>query len=134
MASIEGRRGMPRTRPPYPAVAGLFGKPTNINNVETYANVPWIINNGAEAFAAQGTASSKGTKIFSLTGKDRQRRPGRGADGRHAAPRHLRHRRRRAPADAVQGGAAGRAVGRLPAARACSTSRSTTRASSRPGR
>jgi NADH:ubiquinone oxidoreductase subunit F (NADH-binding)/(2Fe-2S) ferredoxin len=69
MASIEGRRGMPRTRPPYPAVSGLFGKPTNINNVETYANVPWIINHGATAFAAQGTASSKGTKIFSLTGK-----------------------------------------------------------------
>jgi len=69
MASIEGRRGMPRTRPPYPAVAGLFGKPTNINNVETYANVPWIINHGAEAFAAEGTASSRGTKIFSLTGK-----------------------------------------------------------------
>jgi NADH:ubiquinone oxidoreductase subunit F (NADH-binding)/(2Fe-2S) ferredoxin/NAD-dependent dihydropyrimidine dehydrogenase PreA subunit len=68
MASIEGRRGMPRTRPPYPAVEGLFGKPTNINNVETYANVPWIINNGAAAFAATGTATSKGTKIFSLTG------------------------------------------------------------------
>ncbi len=69
MASIEGRRGMPRTRPPYPAVEGLFGKPTNINNVETYANVPWIINHGAEAFAAEGTSSSQGTKIFSLTGK-----------------------------------------------------------------
>jgi NADH:ubiquinone oxidoreductase subunit F (NADH-binding)/(2Fe-2S) ferredoxin/NAD-dependent dihydropyrimidine dehydrogenase PreA subunit len=68
MASIEGRRGMPRTRPPYPAVEGLFGKPTNINNVETYANVPWIINNGAAAFAATGTATSTGTKIFSLTG------------------------------------------------------------------
>jgi NADH:ubiquinone oxidoreductase subunit F (NADH-binding)/(2Fe-2S) ferredoxin/NAD-dependent dihydropyrimidine dehydrogenase PreA subunit len=69
MQSIEGRRGMPRTRPPYPAVEGLFGKPTNINNVETYANVPWIINHGAAAFAATGTATSKGTKIFSLTGK-----------------------------------------------------------------
>ncbi len=68
MASIEGRRGMPRTRPPYPAVEGLFGKPTNINNVETYANVPWIINNGAAAFAATGTPTSTGTKIFSLTG------------------------------------------------------------------
>ncbi len=68
MASIEGRRGMPRTRPPYPAVEGLFGKPTNINNVETYANVPWIINHGAGAFAATGTATSAGTKIFSLTG------------------------------------------------------------------
>ena len=50
MAAIEGKRGMPRTRPPFPAVEGLFGKPTNINNVETYANVPWIINNGAAAF------------------------------------------------------------------------------------
>ena len=69
MASIEGRRGMPRTRPPYPAISGLFGQPTNINNVETYANVPWIVNNGADAFAEQGTARSKGTKIFSLTGK-----------------------------------------------------------------
>ena len=68
IASIEGRRGMPRTRPPYPAGEGLFGKPTNINNVETYANVPWIISNGASAFAAMGTATSKGTKIFSLTG------------------------------------------------------------------
>ncbi len=69
MASIEGRRGMPRTRPPYPALKGLFGKPTNINNVETYANVPWIVNNGADAFAEKGTATSRGTKIFSLTGK-----------------------------------------------------------------
>ena len=69
MASIEGRRGMPRTRPPYPAVSGLFGRPTNINNVETYANVPWIVMHGADAFAAQGTEKSKGTKIFSLTGK-----------------------------------------------------------------
>ena len=69
IASIEGRRGMPRTRPPYPAVEGLFGRPTTINNVETYANVPWIVNHGAVAFAAQGTATSKGTKIFSLTGK-----------------------------------------------------------------
>jgi NADH-quinone oxidoreductase subunit F len=69
LRSIEGERGMPRTRPPYPAVEGLFGKPTNINNVETYANVPWIVNEGAAAYAAQGTATSKGTKIFSLTGK-----------------------------------------------------------------
>jgi len=69
MASIEGRRGMPRTRPPYPAVSGLFGQPTNINNVETYANVPWIVTHGADAFTAKGTARSKGTKIFSLTGK-----------------------------------------------------------------
>jgi NADH-quinone oxidoreductase subunit F len=69
MASIEGRRGMPRTRPPYPAQSGLFGAPTNINNVETLANVPWIVNHGAEAFAAMGMGKSRGTKIFSLTGK-----------------------------------------------------------------
>jgi len=69
IASIEGRRGMPRVRPPYPAVQGLFGKPTNINNVETLATVPRIIAQGAEAYAALGTKTSKGTKIFSLTGR-----------------------------------------------------------------
>jgi NADH-quinone oxidoreductase subunit F len=69
MASIEGRRGMPRFRPPFPAEKGLFGKPTNINNVETYANVPWIIREGGEAFAALGTEKSKGSKVFALAGK-----------------------------------------------------------------
>ncbi len=69
MASIEGRRGMPRPRPPFPAVSGLWGKPTNINNVETYANIPWIIGNGAAAYAALGTEKSRGTKAFSLAGK-----------------------------------------------------------------
>jgi NADH-quinone oxidoreductase subunit F len=69
IASIEGRRGMPRLRPPYPAQSGLWGKPTLINNVETYASVPWIIRNGAEAFAEMGTDSSKGTKVFALAGK-----------------------------------------------------------------
>ncbi len=69
IASIEGQRGMPRLRPPYPAVKGLWGKPTNNNNVETYANVPWIIRNGAAAYAAYGTDSSKGTKVFALAGK-----------------------------------------------------------------
>jgi NADH-quinone oxidoreductase subunit F len=69
MASIEGRRGMPRFRPPFPSNAGLFGKPTNINNVETYANVPWIILNGGSAYAAYGTAESKGTKVFAMAGK-----------------------------------------------------------------
>ncbi len=69
IASIEGQRGMPRLRPPYPAVKGLWGKPTNNNNVETYANVPWIISNGAAAYAAYGTESSKGTKVFALAGK-----------------------------------------------------------------
>lgn len=69
MASIEGRRGMPRLRPPYPAQSGLWGKPTLINNVETYAAVPWIIRNGAGEFAKRGTSTSKGTKVFALAGK-----------------------------------------------------------------
>jgi len=69
IASIEGKRGVPRVRPPFPAVKGLWGKPTNINNVETYANVPWIILNGADAFASMGTEKSKGTKVFALAGK-----------------------------------------------------------------
>lgn len=67
--SIEGHRGMPRPRPPFPAQSGLWGKPTNINNVETLANVPWIILNGADAYSAYGTEKSKGTKLFSLAGK-----------------------------------------------------------------
>jgi NADH-quinone oxidoreductase subunit F len=69
IGSIEGRRGMPRVRPPFPAQSGLFGKPTIINNVETLACVPWIVQNGAEAFAAYGTEKSKGTKVFALAGK-----------------------------------------------------------------
>jgi NADH:ubiquinone oxidoreductase subunit F (NADH-binding)/(2Fe-2S) ferredoxin/ferredoxin len=69
MASIEGRRGMPRLRPPYPAESGLWDKPTLINNVETYAAVPWIMRNGSEAFAQLGTGNSKGTKVFALAGK-----------------------------------------------------------------
>ena len=67
--SIEGKRGMPRPRPPFPAVSGLFGKPTIINNVETLANVPGILDNGAEWFNAVGTKTSKGTKVFALSGK-----------------------------------------------------------------
>ena len=69
IASIEGHRGMPITRPPFPAVKGLFGKPTNINNVETLGSVPHIITGGADAYAARGTEKSKGTKIFSLVGQ-----------------------------------------------------------------
>jgi len=71
IASIEGERGMPRKRPPFPAVSGLWKKPTNINNVETYANIPWIIIHGAEAYAQYGTEKSKGTKVFALAGKVR---------------------------------------------------------------
>jgi len=69
LESIMGRRGMPRFRPPYPANAGLWGKPTLVNNVETYALVPWILRNGADAFAALGTERSKGTKVFAMAGK-----------------------------------------------------------------
>jgi NADH-quinone oxidoreductase subunit F len=69
IASIEGKRGMPRVRPPFPAESGLWGHPTCINNVETLANVPWIILHGAPAFAAYGTERSKGTKVFALAGK-----------------------------------------------------------------
>ncbi len=68
MASIEGNRGEPRPRPPFPAVKGLFGKPSNINNVETYANVPQIILKGADWYASMGTEKSKGTKTFALAG------------------------------------------------------------------
>jgi NADH-quinone oxidoreductase subunit F len=68
-ASIEGLRGMPRGKHIRTVAHGLWGQPTNLNNVESYANVPWIINNGADTFAGIGTATSKGTKIFSLTGK-----------------------------------------------------------------
>ncbi len=67
--SLEGNRGMPRLKPPFPAQSGFWGKPSNINNVETYANVPWIFLNGGNAFAAMGTEDSKGTKVFALTGK-----------------------------------------------------------------
>ena len=69
IASLEGERGMPRLKPPFPAAKGYWKLPTNINNVETYANVPWIFANGGEAFAAMGTAQSKGTKVFALAGK-----------------------------------------------------------------
>lgn len=69
IASLEGERGMPRLKPPFPAQKGYWQKPTNINNVETYANVAWIIVNGGAAFGAMGTDKSKGTKVFALAGK-----------------------------------------------------------------
>jgi NADH-quinone oxidoreductase subunit F len=69
IASLEGERGMPRLKPPFPAQKGFWQKPTNINNVETLANVPWIFRNGGKAFAAMGTEKSKGTKVFALAGK-----------------------------------------------------------------
>ncbi len=69
IASLEGERGMPRLKPPFPAQRGYRQKPSNINNVETYANVPWILRQGGDAFAALGTEKSKGTKVFALAGK-----------------------------------------------------------------
>jgi len=71
MASVEGRAGEPRPRPPYPAESGLWGKPTNINNVETWANIPYIIRRGAKWFASIGSPNNTGTKVFSLVGKIR---------------------------------------------------------------
>jgi NADH-quinone oxidoreductase subunit F len=68
IASIQGERGMPRLRPPYPAASGLWNRPTNINNVETFANIPHIIKRGADAYAAIGTEKSKGTKVFAIAG------------------------------------------------------------------
>ena len=69
IASLEGERGMPRLKPPFPAAKGYWQQPTNINNVETFANVPWIIANGGAAFGAMGTEKSRGTKVFALAGK-----------------------------------------------------------------
>jgi bidirectional [NiFe] hydrogenase diaphorase subunit len=69
LASIEGKRGLPRPRPPYPAQEGLWGCPTLINNVETFANIPPLIRNGGEWFAGIGTDKSKGTKVFALAGR-----------------------------------------------------------------
>lgn len=69
IASLEGERGMPRLKPPFPAAKGYWQEPTNINNVETLANVPWIMSNGGAAFGAMGTEKSKGTKVFALAGK-----------------------------------------------------------------
>ena len=69
MESMEGKRGMPRLKPPFPAQSGYLNEPSNINNVETFANVAWIIQHGGTAFAAMGTENSKGTKVFALTGK-----------------------------------------------------------------
>ena len=69
IASLEGERGMPRLKPPFPAQRGYMQRPSNINNVETYANVPWIMRHGGDAFAALGTEKSKGTKVFALAGK-----------------------------------------------------------------
>jgi NADH:ubiquinone oxidoreductase subunit F (NADH-binding) len=71
IASLEGLRGMPNPRPPFPAQSGYLGRPTNINNVETFGNVPLVMKNGAEWYSTIGTEKSKGTKIFALAGRVR---------------------------------------------------------------
>ena len=126
IASIEGGRGMPRPRPPYPAECGLWGKPTLINNVETLANIAPIIRNGADWFAGIGTEKSKGTKVFALAGKINN-------TGLIEVPMGITLREiveeigggmRRWPA--LQGGADRRSVRRLHSGRAPGHARSTT--------
>lgn len=103
LTSIEGKRGEPRPRPPFPAVKGLFGQPTIINNVETFANVAQIILNGPEWFASMGTEKSKGTKVFGTGRQDKSYRIGRDPDGYDAQRDHIRYRRRYPERQEVQG-------------------------------
>ncbi len=124
--SIEGRRGMPRPRPPFPAVRGLFGKPTVINNVETLANVPGIVHHGDAWFSRIGTASSKGTKVFALSGKVARTGLVEVAMGTALRQHRVRHRRRdpRRQARTRRCRSAGRRAAASP--RRTSTSTSTT--------
>ena len=115
MQSIEGSRGMPRLRPPFPAQSGLWKRPSNINNVETLAVVPWIIENGAEAFAARGYEKSKGTKVFALAGKVNRTGLAEVPMGMTLRDVIFDNRRRHQERQNVQGRADGRSVGRLPA-------------------
>ena len=126
MTSIEGNRGEPRPRPPFPAVKGLFGKPTILNNVETYANIAQIILNGADWFASMGTEKSKGTKVFALGGKIKQYRSGRSSDGHHPARDRRGDRRRHPERQEVQGGPDRRTFRRMYPGKHSSTLRSTT--------
>ena len=113
MASIEGKRGEPRQKPPLPFQKGLYGYPTNINNVETLANVGAIIKNGGKWYAQYGTADSKGTKVFALAGDVEMTGIVEVPIGTPAAGDHLRYRRRRTRRQKVQGRADRRALGRL---------------------
>ena len=111
--SIEGLRGEPHTKPPFPAQAGLWDKPTIVNNVETLANVPAIMTRGADWYSAIGTADLQRHQGVRAGRPDQQRRPGRGADGHDPARDHLQHRRRHPGRPGVQGRADGRPLGRL---------------------
>ena len=113
IASVEGRRGMPRLRPPFPAQSGLWGKPTLINNVETLAMVPWIIRHGAEAFAGIGTADQQGHQGLLRWPARSAAAADRNAHGHHPPPDRRGDRRRRRRGAHVQGGADRRALRRL---------------------
>ena len=113
MTSIEGNRGEPRPRPPFPALKGLFQKPTILNNVETYANIPQIIVNGPEWFASMGTEKSKGTKVFALGGKIHNTRSCGNSDGNDASRDRRRDRRRSAKRKEIQSCSDGRPIRRM---------------------
>ena len=116
-ASIEGHRGMPRGKHIRTVAHGLWQQPTDLNNVETFANVPWIVNHGADAFAAHGHRRVQGHEDLLAHRQGAELRPRRGAHGRHPARGHLRRRRRHAGRPRVQGRAARRPERRLPAGR-----------------
>ncbi len=132
MRSIEGYRGMPTMRPPYPSQAGLWGHPTNINNVESYASVPSILLNGPDWFAGLGTATLGRHQGIRSGRRDRELGAGRDPHRHDAARDDLRDRRRLSGRQGVQGRAIGRPVGRLHPRRRCWRHASTTRTSGRP--
>ena len=125
MASIEGKRGQPRPRPPYPAESGLYGKPTLINNVETFANVAPIIRKGSDVVRRHRHRKEQRHQGLRARRRHPEHRPGRSADGHHPARRRLRHRRRRAQRQ-LQGGADRRPLRRLHPGGSTSTCRWTT--------
>ena len=131
MGSIEGKRGMPRLRPPFPAVRGLWDSPSNINNVETYANVPAHHPHGRRAVREDRHREEQGHEGLRPGGKDQARRHDRGAHGHQPARGHLRHRRRHPGRQEVQGGADGRPLGRAACRKASPTCWSTTTPSPR---
>ena len=113
IASIEGGRGQPHARPPYPAASGLWGKPTLINNVETYANIASVVLHGGAWYAEYGTEKSRGTKVFALAGTITEHRAGRSALRNHRPRNHRGHRRRNHRWPPVQGHSDRRTVWRL---------------------
>ena len=134
MASIEGKRGEPKPRPPFPAVAGLWAKPSNVNNVKSYAMAPQIILKGAPWFKAIGPEKVSRHRHLRADRQDQQYRPDRSAHGHPPGRDHLRRGRRHPQGQAVQGGADRRAAGRLSAGVGAETPRSTSMPSPRPAR